>query len=474
MSKYLIEERCLGEDVLSSMQVTTKEFGNLGFGVSFPYLRGGVVYAEKFRTEDKRFLSTKDVSRGMYNEDALKLDGAVVIVEGEIDCLSVIQSGWKKCISLPNGWSENATSSDPLVEVKEQLESCSTIVVAGDNDRSGEGLPAFVSRMLIGHDVRYVEWPEGCKDANDVLCQYGPTDVLYYLQNAVKIDPEGGRITSLANLPPMSERRVLRTGTFADNRVALELGSMSVLTGYPGTGKSTLSTWLAYKTAINEKVNVGLFSFETHPHRTRDHVCRLHTGFKYDAVPTERKDNFLLFADKQFFIVHRTYDTNTNHNLGWLLDNIQTLAVRDRCKLIVVDPWNELEHLPEKGESLTQYINYALQQIRALAEKLNVHVMIVAHPRKTNNDGGPKRAPTGYDVADSAAFSNKPSLGISVFNEIDENGLPILQLVTWKVRDTQLYGVERGISSMNFDDTIMGYAEMYDAANNNMPATAVR
>ena len=463
--EYLNKDRKLSLSVLEEMGVVEKDHPALGRVAAFPYKRDGTNYAAKFRSREKKFASTKEVSRGVYNEDALWLNGPVVITEGEIDCLSVIDTGHKKAISLPNGWSERGTTSEALYDVREKLLESETVIVAGDNDAAGESLPRFVAALLHGHDVRYAEWPEGCKDANDVLVQYGPERLSECLQAAIKIDPEGGHLTDLTHLPPLSERRVLRTGIpFSDERVALECGAMSVLTGYPGTGKSTLSTWLAYNVAKNEDVNVGFFSFETHPHRTRDHICRLHTGYEWDRAPDQARQAFNDFAAGRLYMVHRTYDRNVNHNLEWLMDYIHVLAVRERCKLIIVDPWNEIEHLPEKGESLTNYINYALQQIRAWSEKLNVHVMVVAHPRKVSNDGGPTKPPTGYDIADSAAFSNKPSLGLSVFNETDADGQPHLKLVTWKVRDTQLYGIERGQTDMEFNSDLMRYESAGSAA----------
>lgn len=132
------------------------------------------------------------------------------------------------------------------------------------------------------------------------------------------------------------------------------------------------------------------------------------------------------------------------------------LAVRDQCKLIIIDPWNELEHLPAPGESLTNYINWATQQLRQWAEKLDVHIQVVAHPRKFSPDQKP-RPPTGYDIADSAAFFNKPSLGLTVHQGKTEDGLSVSQLITWKVRDVQLYGATKGTIDLHFDEQAMTY-----------------
>ena len=56
---------------------------------------------------------------------------------------------------------------------------------------------------------------------------------------------------------------------------------------------------------------------------------------------------------------------------------------------------------------MTSYINFALQQIRQWAAQFDTHICLIAHPRKMPTDGGAMRCPTGYDIADSAAFFNK-------------------------------------------------------------------
>jgi twinkle protein len=331
-------------------------------------------------------------------------------------------------------------------------------IVAGDSDSAGQGLSKTVSNILIGHEVRNATWPKGCKDANDVLLKYGEGEVSRCLTEAKAIDPVGGYITGISDLPPLPDRRVLRVGIQPyDSVLAFEVGAMSVGTGTPGAGKSTFTTFAAYHTAISENVMVGFLAFETHPFQIRDQLSRLKAEQPWDKLSEHQKAETALFLDRHFRIVHRTYDDNpSGHNLGWLREMIYTLAVRDNCKLIIVDPWNELEHMPQPGESLTSYINFALQQIRTWAEQFDTHICVVAHPRKMMTDGKP-RSPAGYDIADSAAFANKPALGFSVHQEEDDGGEEFVRITTWKVRNNQLYGFGKGSTRLTFLPEIMAY-----------------
>lgn len=457
--KWLQEARKLDGALLAHMGVKVTDHPDLGPVLAFPYRKGGEGYAAKFRTVEKQWRSTKGKTRGLYNADALtqNRDLPIVITEGEIDCLTVMQSGFTRAVSLPDGWTEQGNKTDALVEAIDALQDAPFVIVAGDNDTAGESLPRTVANLLAGQDVRFVEWPEGCKDANDVLMAFGEGEVAACLNAAKRIDPPGGFITAFSDLPPLSDRRVLRGGEeLIDRRLAFELGAMSVGTGTPGAGKSTFTTWVAHHVAAHEQIRVGFMSFETHPHRTRDHLARLIMGRSFDQLARLEQTKALQIMDQRFRMVHRTYDDGTNHSLGWLKSMVHTLAMRDQCKLIIIDPWNELEHLPEPGESLTNYINFALQQIRQWAEKLEVHICLISHPKKMDT-GREMRPPLGYDVADSAAFANKPSLGFTVHSAKTDSGTPYTEIYTWKVRDTQLYGIEKGKSDAAFDKNAMTY-----------------
>lgn len=459
--QWLQQERKLDGALLAHMGIKVVDHPGLGQALAFPYLRNGKPYAAKFRTIDKQWRSTKDVTRGLFNADCLaqQHDQPIVITEGEMDCLSVVQSGFGRCVSLPDGWTEQGNKTESILDEIDRLKTSPFVIVAGDNDKAGESLPKAVANLLKGHDVRYASWPDGCKDANDVLMMFGEGEVAACLNAAKRIDPPGGFITAFSDLPPMSDRRVLRSDNrLISNRLAFELGAMSVGTGTPGAGKSTFTTWVAHHISVHEKIRVGLLSFETHPHRTRDHLSRLTVGKPFAELDQTDRKVLLGDLDARFRIVHRTYDQNSGHNLAWLESMIYALAVRDGCKLIIIDPWNELEHLPEPGESLTNYINFALQQIRQWAEMLEVHICVIAHPKKMDTSSGRVRAPLGYDIADSAAFANKPSLGFTVHQEKTQTGAKYIKIITWKVRDTQLYGIEKGHTDAAFDRFEMSYS----------------
>lgn len=463
---WLQQVRKLDGALLSHMGVVEKQHPQIGRVAAFQYVKSGKPYAAKFRGIDaKEWRSSQGVSRDLYNFDALTTETAlpIVLTEGEMDCLSVIQAGYSRAVSLPDGWTADGGKRDVIIAAEALFRQSPYVIVAGDNDEAGASLPRTIANVLRGHDVRFVAWPDGCKDANDVLVQHGEGVLNNCLLSARRMDPEGGFITGISDLPPLPARRVLRANVNPlDFVLAFEIGAMSIGTGTPGSGKSTLTTFAAYHVAMSERVRVGFLAFETHPYKIRDHLCRLATGKPWAELPDMQQQVTGAKLDLSFRIVHRTYDAGS-HNLGWLKEMVYTLAVRDNCKLVIVDPWNELEHLPEPGESMTAYINFAIQQIRVWAEQYDCHICLIAHPRKMATEGK-ARSPTGYDIADSAAFFNKPSLGFTVHQEQNDQGENFVKLSCWKVRDTQLYGIERGDVLLTFDTRAMDYRRFESAA----------
>ena len=470
VTAWLRQVRRLDAELLGAMGVRAVNHPGLGSAVAFPYRRQGEPYAAKFRTVDKRFASTREVSRGLYNEDDLRRLEAlpVVIAEGEIDALSCMQAGFERSVSVPDGWTVEGNKTDALLAAEADLRRSPLVIVAADSDASGESLPRAVANILRGHDVRVARWPEDCKDPNDVLVRHGAGALAACLNAATRIDPPGGLITGMSDLPPLSDRRVLR---IADTPfrwvVALELGALSVWTGTPGSGKSTFLTWVAERVTVEEGIRAGVMAFETHPHDIRDQLCLIRTGREFRALEPDLAARVLEDLDRRFRLVHVTLDDHHQQHLQWLESMVHTLAVRDQCKLIVIDPWNELEHLPEKGETMTSYVNFATKFLRQMAERLDVHIALVAHPRKMPTEGRP-RPPTGYDIAESAAFFNKPSLGVTVHqvrHEHDDGSAEEwVELHVWKVRKVRLYGFQKGKVKCRFDPERMAYRPMREVA----------
>jgi twinkle protein len=82
--------------------------------------------------------------------------------------------------------------------------------------------------------------------------------------------------------------------------------------------------------------------------------------------------------------------------------------------MLLIDPWNEIEHARKPGESTTEYIGKSIRQIKRFARQYEVAVIVIAHPVKDINEKGRVRVPNLYDIEGSAAWANKADHGICV------------------------------------------------------------
>jgi twinkle protein len=173
--------------------------------IVFPYLEKGVTVAEKYRTPDKRFWQRSNGRRTFWNSDVLDdptLEAGthpLIITEGEPDALAAICSGYRFVVSVPNGAPPpgNSKTVDPgdganeatgrfayVWNNRDRLKRVKRFTLAVDNDAAGEQLRQELLRRLSPARCSFVQYPDGCKDLNDVLIKHGPDGVRAVLASA--------------------------------------------------------------------------------------------------------------------------------------------------------------------------------------------------------------------------------------------------------------------------------------------------
>jgi twinkle protein len=144
-------------------------------------------------------------------------------------------------------------------------------------------------------------------------------------------------------------------------------------------------------------------------------------------------------------IISNALDEDLELDIDAFLETARVCVVRDGARLIVLDPWNELEHKRNRDESLTEYVGRAIRRVKAFARRYNVAFWIVAHPTKPQK--GINQMPSLYDVSDSANWSNKADYGL-VYHRPDKT-INEAQLAVVKVR-MGLPG-QCGVETVKFD-----------------------
>lgn len=498
-AKWFTERRKLDLETVARFEVFTAERNAAGEVVPsiggnilvFPFFERGAIVAEKYRGPDKKFWQRAGGRRTFWNSDALDDPAlttghmALVITEGEIDALTAIDCGFPLSVSVPDGAPSVKEGDDPealdpidpskegegkfefLWNNRERLKNIKRFVIATDNDAPGKRLAAELVRRLSASRCMFVAYPEGCKDLNDVLVKHGPEAVANAL-NAARPYPVRGlyRISEYPDLPAV--RTYLTGWEMVDKHLTIFAGEFMVVTGIPGHGKST---WV-----LNLVVNLGerygwrsaIFSPEmpTVPHM-RGKLRRIISRRDVMALDRAAVDKADEWIDRHLVFIDAdpTGKEDEDFDLDWILDRATDAVLRDGIRLLVIDPWNEVEHARKASESMTDYIGRSIRSIKRFARLYDVAVIVIAHPTKDVAKEGKSRPVTLYDIEGSAHWFNKCDHGIVIDRPDADKDEALIRVAKVRFEETG----ERGSVRLRFDrhsgrfDVLMPEAQDYAA-----------
>lgn len=232
-----------------------------------------------------------------------------------------------------------------------------------------------------------------------------------------------------------------RTGwPSVDQHYTVVPGQLTVITGWPGSGKSE---WLdaLLVNLMHQGWRAAIFSPENQPLEL--HAAKLLekvSGKPFGRGPTERLTwdevrelSIELLTGRVGFVVAPEGGARTAQGVidaaePWL-DNFV-----GQKRALVIDPWNELEHWRPSNLSETEYISQQLSLVRNWARQNSVHVFIVAHPQKMRRDNGELPIPRPDMIAGSQHWWNKADCAITVYRSFDADGPQEVEIHVQKVR----------------------------------------
>jgi len=416
--KTLISEKVTGgKDYMPQVQAERHT-------IQFNYFRDGELVNVKFRDGEKNFKMVKDAELIFYGLDDIKTSDWCVIVEGEIDKLSFTEAGVKEVVSVPNGASKGKSNLEYLDNCIGYFDNKQKIIIATDNDEPGIALREELARRL-GYERCYKINFKDCKDANDYLKAYGASELFKTINRDNLTEfPIDGVITSddiwdeVELLFQNGLERGVTTGLLKefDEMVSFVPGQLMVLTGIPNHGKSPFSLQIMCALSIKYGWKWGLFTPEHKPLSIFiAKVCecvlgkRMRKGVGFTAA---EKDQVKEFIAKHFFFIEPE-----DLSLDNILEKARHLVIRKGIRGLLIDPWNKLEHLQDKGESETNYISRQLDKIIKFNQRNSVFSIVIAHPTKIKKDFKTKlyEIPSLYDISGSSNWFNKPDIGVCFY-----------------------------------------------------------
>ncbi len=432
--------------------------------VSFPHINGdGRTHHWAFRTVggEKGFQTSIGFKPIFWNQSAIKDQSLaiypLVITEGHVDAMSMMTAGVPRVVSVPNGAPEKEI---PIEEGKTKyayLENCGIedvkeIIIAVDNDNPGYALMQDLANRLGRSRCRWVSYPDGCKDANDVLLKYGSEKLKSLIDGAGWMKING--MYTLDELPPEPKEEIHTIGIPGlDDFWKISRGRMTLVTGIPGHGKTQAVTAALCELAEQGFV-ISIASFEDTPRGSLlDRLLRWKLRADPDYAAKDRLDAAIDWVREHFIFIYPDDESDEAPTVDWYLERVQAAVVRYNVFLAVVDPWNEMDHTVRNLEvSSTEYVGFMIAKMRRHAKRFRYHTVVVCHPRKmeTGKDGK-YQVPTGYSCADSAHFYNKPDVGITVYRDETEEGESFTQIGCWKAKLEGKIGVKGGKMTFRFD-----------------------
>lgn len=371
--------------------------GEIKGAIAFPYYMDGELVLMKFRKPEKYKGDGQKAWREdggqsvLWGMDLCTVEKPLVIVEGEMDALALDECGVSNVVSVPSGaqdltWIENCW---------DWLDKFNKVTIWGDNDDPGRKMVRDIILKIGDWKCFVVDAPY--KDANACLAKEGKEKTAEYVRNAKGIPVNG--LIDLADVVPIDLTNVERACSgipgIAHAIGDFLMGEVSIWTGKNGQGKSTFLGQMMIE-AINEGKSVCAYSGELRADRFQYWVNlqaagEKHIEYFFDRVK-DKKVGFLQkeTADKikewyrgKFWLYDNNLNSENSEETGII--KLFTYAARKYdCKVFLVD--NLMTSRFDGGKTESDYYRAQSNFVGELihfAKAYNVHVHLVAHPKKT-------------------------------------------------------------------------------------------
>jgi twinkle protein len=366
------------------------------------------------------YLPNYDNTPILYNMNKVDPSKPLVLTEGQIDCLSVIESGYKNVVSIPGG-TENMKWVE---ECFDWLNTFDSLIVWFDNDKPGIDARREACARLGVYKTKFVDLPlqlkkdDGTyvktKDANEVLFQFGKEKILDFINNAQEVPVVG--ISDLAEIEEFDIESTpgIYSGLSAIDNVIYKfiLGSVVVVTGQRGAGKSTLINQSFVCEPINQGHDVFIFSGELSPKVLKSWIELSMCGpenvkMKGDfihIIDPKAKQEMRDWYSKRIWV----YDQD-NNSVDAILEKAITVIRKYGVKVIILDNLSVID-LGNNDNNLNEKQKDIMVRLINLAKMYGILIVLIIHPRKLQVG----QELVGDDVSGAGALTNLPQYVLSV------------------------------------------------------------
>jgi twinkle protein len=245
-----------------------------------------------------------------------------------------------------------------------------------------------------------------------------------------------------------------------DELYTIATGQWSLITGWPGSGKSEWLDAVLVNLAKLGSWHFVIYSPENWPlalHHSK--IIEKYIGKPFNPGPNERIDEVELDEAQEWMNGKFHFAKPDRPDITSILNEANAYAnLKARKCGIVIDPWNQLEHYRPAGMSETEYVSQTLSEIGNWVRERNCHLWLVAHPAKMQRTKeGKLPVPTPHDVSGSAHFWNKADACIAVWRDQTEPKKQDVEIHVQKVRFKHIGRI--GLATLLYDRVTGRYHE---------------
>lgn len=342
--------------------------------------------------------------------------GQLIITEGQIDSLSVIQAGLTNAVSVPTG----AQGSTWVPHCYDWIQKFDEIVIFGDCEKGKITLTEMIQSRFSNKRIRIVRVEDyhGYKDANEILQNLGGNAIVQAVNNAETVLSE--RVIDMASVEYKNFDEIPRipTGFEGLNKVlkgGFMFGTVVLLTGQRGNGKSTIGSQFVCE-ALKAGHNAFMYSGELPNFWVKDWINVQLYG-KQHLTNSE-------IAQCENFYRGRLYLYNADiietDEMDDLLKVVEDTIIKKDIKFVLLD--NLMTALEsDYDETLYRKQSNFVGRLAKLSKALQVVIVLIAHPRKRANNS--KYVFENDDVSGSGDITNKVDTIISYDKPKDSDSI---------------------------------------------------
>ena len=402
--KAYLGKRGINSATIDYLDIREDEHGNCVFNY---YDTNDVLTLVKYRpsrTIDKTKGEIKtwcqkdaDTTPLLFNMGRVNPTKPLLITEGELDTASAIFSGYINTVSVPFG----AGNFHWIEENWDWLEQFHDIIIWADNDEPGEKMRKECINRLGSWRTKYIQTPKyfekengrrvPLNDINDCLQVGGKEFVLKLIANAKDVPVTS--VIDYADIEELDMSQVggVKTGLKPVDKELVKLynGTLTILSGRPGSGKTSLIDQIAAESMDNGNP-VFLFSKELPPRlsanwfntiiagRRNQTLVEKPDGASFYVVPYDTQKKMQNFY-KNKLLIYKDSEPNDSESV---MRSAEECVRKYGAKLVILDNLMMLD-LKADSESMNLAQTKLVNELINFASKYDVVVVLIAHPKKT-------------------------------------------------------------------------------------------